>query len=62
MSIRTRFPLLGQASHSAISLVSGFVAGLTVFLLLGARLNDAVFSALVLAAVVAGSRTLLVTN
>ncbi|WP_276272868.1 hypothetical protein [Haloarcula litorea] len=41
-----------------LSLVGGFVAGLAVFVALGAATDDAVFSALAAAAVVAVSRSL----
>lgn len=62
MALQNRSPLLRRASHSVVSFITGFIAGLAVFLLLGAALTDAVFSALVLAAIVAGSRTLLAIN
>jgi len=62
MSTHRRSPVARRASHSAVSLAAGFLAGLVLFLGLGAAVNDAVFSALALAALVAASRTLLGTN
>jgi len=62
MSTRRESPLVRRASHSAVSLAAGFLTGVVLFLALGAALNDAVFSALTLAALVAASRTLLGTN
>lgn len=62
MSTQGRSPLVRRASHSAVSLTAGFLAGLLLFLVLGAATNDAVFSAFALAVLVAASRTLLDTN
>jgi len=47
-----------HASHGAVSLTAGFLTGLLFFLALGAAAEDAVFSALALALVVAVSRGL----
>ena len=58
MSTATRTPAVERASHGALSLVAGFLAGLVLFLAIGASTGDAVFSALALAALVAVTRTL----
>jgi len=58
MSTASRLPVLERASHGAISLVAGFLAGFALFLAIGASTGDAVFSALALAALVAVTRTL----
>jgi len=47
-----------RASHGAVSLTAGFLAGVTLFLAIGASTGDAVFSALVLAVAVAATRAL----
>ncbi|MBX0323727.1 hypothetical protein EGH21_11880 [Halomicroarcula sp. F13] len=51
-------PVHRRVSHGAVSLVAGFLAGLALFLAVGAATDDAVFSALSLALVVAVSRAL----
>ena len=58
MSTASRLPVVERASHGAISLVAGFLAGFVLFLTIGASTGDAVFSALALAALVAVTRTL----
>jgi len=58
MSFASRRPLLAQASHGALSLTAGFVAGVALFLAIGASPTDAVVSAASLAALVALVRTL----
>ncbi len=58
MSTANRLPAVERASHGAVSLVAGFLAGLGLFLAIGASTGDAVFSALVLAALVALTRAL----
>jgi hypothetical protein len=45
-------------THGTVSLAAGFLTGLALFVLLGATTEDAVFSALALALVVAASRGL----
>lgn len=50
--------VLRHASHGVVSLTAGFLTGLLFFLALGAAINDAVFSALALALIVAVSREL----
>jgi len=58
MSTASRLPVVRWASHGAVSLASGFFAGIGLFLAIGASTGDAVFSALALAALVALTRTL----
>jgi len=58
MSTATRVPVAERASHGVVSLAAGFLAGLALFLGIGASTSDAVFSALALAALVALTRTL----
>jgi len=58
MSTVSRLPTVERASHGILSLVAGFLAGLALFLAIGASTGDAVFSALALAALVAVTRTL----
>jgi len=58
MSTARPGPVVQRASHGALSLVAGFLAGLVLFLAIGAATGDAVFSALALAALVAVTRTL----
>jgi len=58
MSTASRLPVVERASHGAVSLVAGFLAGLALFLGIGASTGDAVFSALALAALVAATRAL----
>ena len=58
MSTATRTPAVERASHGALSLVAGFLAGLVLFLAIGASTGDAVFSALALASLVAVTRAL----
>lgn len=58
MSTEGRRPIARRATHGAVSLTAGFLTGIALFVVIGAALNDAVFSALVLAIVVAVSRVL----
>lgn len=58
MSTANRPPVVRRVSHGAVSLASGFLAGTGLFLAIGASTGDAVFSALALSALVAGTRTL----
>jgi len=58
MSTESRRPIARRATHGAVSLTAGFLTGIVLFVVIGAALNDAVFSALVLAIVVAVSRVL----
>lgn len=58
MSTASRLPFIERASHGALSLAAGFLAGLVLFLSIGASTGDAVFSALALAALVAATRSL----
>lgn len=58
MAIRNRRPLARRATHGVVSLTAGFLAGFVLFVAVGAATNDAAFSALVLAVVVAASRFL----
>lgn len=58
MSTASRRPVFQRASHGALSLVAGFLAGVVLFLAIGASADDAVFSAFALAALVAATRTL----
>jgi len=58
MSTANRLPTIERASHGVVSLAAGFLAGLALFLAIGASPSDAVFSALVLAALVAVTRAL----
>ena len=51
-------PVVRHASHGVVSLTAGFLTGLLFFLALGAAADDAVFSALALALLVAVSREL----
>ncbi|MFC7077239.1 hypothetical protein [Haloarcula halophila] len=44
--------------HGMVSLTAGFIAGVTLFLLIGAGVNDAVISALSLATIATISRLL----
>ena len=57
MSIATHAPV-ERATHGAVSLAAGFLAGFALFLAIGATTGDAVFSALSLAALVAVTRVL----
>ncbi|QIO23997.1 hypothetical protein [Haloarcula sp. JP-L23] len=59
MSTARPLPIGPRVSHGAVSLVTGFLAGLALFLAIGATAGDAVFSALSLALVVTVSRTLI---
>jgi len=45
-------------THGAVSLTAGFLAGFALFVLIGAAVDDAAFSALALALLVTLSRTL----
>jgi hypothetical protein len=58
MAIRNRQPIARRATHGVVSLTAGFLAGFVLFVAVGAATNDAIFSALVLAVVVAASRSL----
>ena len=58
MSTARPLPVVERASHGAVSLLAGFLAGLALFLAIGAATGDAVFSALGLAALVAVTRAL----
>jgi len=58
MSTANPLPAVEQASHGAVSLAAGFLAGLGLFIAVGASTGDAVFSALALAALVAVTRAL----
>lgn len=51
-------PVVERASHGVVSLAAGFLAGLSLFLAIGASTGDAVFSALAIAALVAITRSL----
>ncbi|MDS0283412.1 hypothetical protein [Haloarcula onubensis] len=61
MSTASSLPV-ERVSHGAVSLAAGFLAGLTLFLAIGASTADAVFSSLALAALVAVTRTLTRVN
>ncbi|WP_324663997.1 hypothetical protein [Haloarcula sediminis] len=54
----TADPAVERASHGAVSLAAGFLAGFALFLAIGASTGDAAFSALALAALVAVTRLL----
>jgi hypothetical protein len=58
MSTASHLPVVERASHGAVSLFAGFLAGLALFLGIGASTGDAVFSALALASLVAVTRVL----
>jgi len=58
MSLRNPRPIAHRVTHGTVSLAAGFLTGLALFVLLGATTEDAVFSALALALVVAASRGL----
>ncbi|WP_135304045.1 hypothetical protein [Haloarcula amylovorans] len=47
-----------RASHGVVSLVAGFLTGFALFLTIGAAPNDALFSAVSIALLVALSRSL----
>jgi hypothetical protein len=58
MSTSTPRRVASRAGHGAVSLTAGFVAGLALFLAIGAATGDAVFSALSLAVLVTVGRYL----
>jgi len=58
MSTARSNQVVHHASHGFVSLAAGFLTGLLFFLTIGAAADDAVFSALALALVVAVSRGL----
>ncbi|WP_254272038.1 hypothetical protein [Haloarcula marina] len=58
MSTVGRTPVRRRASHGAVSLAAGFLAGFAFFVTIGAATGDAVFSALSLALLVAAHRAL----
>jgi hypothetical protein len=58
MSTTTPRRVVSRASHGAVSLTAGFIAGLVMFLAVGAATGDAVFSALSLAVLVTLGRYL----
>jgi len=58
MSTARPNPVVRRASHGVVSLTAGFCTGLLFFLAIGAAADDAVFSALALALLVAVSRGL----
>ena len=58
MSTASYMPVVERASHGVVSLAAGFLAGLSLFLAIGASTGDAVFSALAIAALVAITRSL----
>lgn len=58
MSTASHRPVVERASHGVVSFAAGFLAGLVLFLAIGASTGDAVFSSLALAATVAVTRTL----
>ncbi|MBX0295097.1 hypothetical protein [Haloarcula nitratireducens] len=51
-------PVARRASHGVVSLVAGFLTGFALFSAIGAAPNDALFSALSVALLVAFSRSL----
>jgi len=51
-------PVVHHASHGLVSLTAGFLTGLVFFTAIGAAADDAIFSALALALLVAVSRGL----
>lgn len=58
MSTARQNEVVRHASHGVVSLTAGFCTGFLFFLALGAATDDAIFSALALALVVAVSRGL----
>lgn len=58
MSAVESLPVTRRASHGVVSLVAGFLTGFALFSAIGAAPDDALFSALSVALLVAFSRSL----